>query len=133
MNKYIKLFEDYTQTLNNEKIIDFFVTALEGGSNSWYYIKNVPNKIREIKKTKNVSFSEAIGYFVLGGGSIEIRDTEDEDEILGVVDMDSLLDAINTMKEKYNTEYQRLLNDEYDANDADIFFQLATMGEVVFG
>jgi len=47
--------------------------------------------------------------------------------------MDSLLDAIQKLKEDYPNAYENIIDEEYDAEDADIFFQLATMGDVVFG
>lgn len=132
--------------ITKENLIDLFVTALEGGSNNWYYILNVPNEVREIMKTDNLALSEAIGEFVLKGGEVEIRDVEsidfdkirdeeysDTGEILGYVNIDSLLDAINIIKKDYPDTYENILDENYDAIDADIFFQIATMGEIVFG
>lgn len=130
--------------ITKENLIDLFVTALEGGSNYWYYILNVPSQVKEIMETQGLFFSEAVGEYVLNGGEIEIRDAEsidysdenefpDTGEVLGYVNMDSLLDAINKIKEEYPEVYENILEEEYDANDADIFFQIATMGEVIFG
>jgi hypothetical protein len=131
--KYLKLFEDYENKLTKEMIVNLFVTSLEGGSNYWYYIKDIPNEVRNIQKTKNLALSEAIGEFVLIGGKIYIYDIEDEDELLGYINMDKLLDAINVMKEKYPSNYENIITESDDADDADIFLQIATMGEVVFG
>ena len=131
--KYLKLFEDYENKLTKEMIVNLFVTSLEGGSNYWQYIKDIPNEVRNIQKTKNLALSEAIGEFVLIGGKIYIYDIEDEDELLGYINMDKLLDAINVMKEKYPSNYENIITESDDADDADIFLQIATMGEVVFG
>lgn len=130
--KHVRLFEEFN-VLTKQRLIDVFVCALEGGSNNWYFIKNIPKEISEIKKSKNMAFSEAIGEYVLTGGQVEICDVEDEDEVLGYVNMDTILDAINLMKEKYPQNYTNIVNEEDDADDADIFFQLAVMGKVVFG
>jgi len=58
---------------------------------------------------------------------------QDKPEPLGTIDMNSLLDAINIMKRDYREQYENIIMDEYDAEDADIFFQIATMGEVLYG
>ena len=125
--------ETFSRELTKEDIIDVFVTALEGGSNSWYYIETIPNEVREIMKTRNLALSEAIGEHVLKGGYIEIRDAEDEDDVLGNIDMNSLLEAITIMKKNFTDNYRNIIDEQYDASDADVFFQLATMGKVVFG
>ncbi len=122
-----------TKKITKENIIDLFVTALEGGSNYWYYLPTIPSAVRDIMNEKNMATSEAIGEYVLRGGSIQVNDAEEEEEVLGTVDMDSLLDAIQKLKEDYPRAYENIIDEEYDAEDADIFFQLATMGDVVFG
>lgn len=137
-----KAYEDYekekierrkTKKITKEDIIDLFVTALEGGSNYWYFIPTIPNGVREIKTETGMATSEAIGEYILRGGNIQINDAEDEEEMLGVVDMDSLLDAIQKLKADYQRVYENIIDEEYDAEDADVFFQLAVMGEVTFG
>lgn len=110
--------------ITKENLIDLFVTALEGGSNHWYYIKTLPN---------NVKSAETIGEHILNGGYIQFFDIENTKELLGDVDMNSLLDAIQLLKNKYPNEYENILMEEFDANDADLFLQLCVMGEVVFG
>lgn len=110
--------------INKQNIIDLFVTALEGGSNHWYNINTLPN---------NVKSSEDIGEHILNGGYIQFFDIENPKELLGDVDMNSLLDGISLLKTQYPNEYENILMDEYDANDADVFLQLCVMGEVVFG
>lgn len=144
-----------TAQITKDQIIDVFVTAIEGGSNYWYYILDVPKEITYMVKQENIPFSEACGKHVLNGGELTIYDVEeiaemvddDDDsdypvdyeystnkpEPLGTVTMDSLLDAISIMKKDYPEHYESIIMDEYDADDADVFFQIATMGEVVYG
>jgi hypothetical protein len=125
-----KFTYDSGAQITKEQIIDVLVTALEGGSNYWYLIKDLP---RELESDESMGLSEAIGDYVLRGGEITIYDLEDEDEELGELNMNKLLEAITIMKTEYPDIYQNLVNDEYDANDADVFFQVAVMGEVTFG
>ena len=137
-----KSYEDYerekierrkTKKITKQDIIDLFVTALEGGSNYWYYIPTIPAGVRQIKTETGMVTSEAIGEYILRGGNIQINDAEDEEEVLGTVDMTSLLEAIDLLKSDYTHAYENIIDEEYDADDADIFFQLAVMGEVTFG
>lgn len=137
-----KAYEDYerekierrkTKKITKQDIIDLFVTALEGGSNYWYYIPKIPAGVRQIKTETGMATSEAIGEYILRGGNIQINDAEDEEEVLGTVDMTSLLEAIDLLKSDYTHAYENIIDEEYDADDADIFFQLAVMGEVTFG
>jgi hypothetical protein len=137
-----KAYEDYerekienrkTRKITKEDIIDIFVTALEGGSNYWYYIPTIPNGVRDIMNETGMATSEAIGQYVLKGGYVQINDAEDEEEILGNIDMDGLLDAIQKVKTEYPDVYNNIIDEEYDADDADIFFQIAVMGEITFG
>jgi hypothetical protein len=137
-----KAHEDYerekierrkTKKITKKDIINLFVTALEGGSNYWYYLPEIPGGVREIMNDTGMMPSEAIGEYVLRGGNIQVNDAEEEDEVLGTVDMGSLIGAIEKLKEDYPERYYNIIDEEYDAEDADIFFQLATMGDVVFG
>ena len=137
-----KEYEDYereklenrkTKKITKEDIIDIFVTALEGGSNYWYYIPTIPNGVRDIMNEKGLATSEAIGEYVLRGGYVQINDAEDEEEILGNIDMDGLLDAIQKIKAEHPNVYNNIIDEDYDADDADVFFQIAVMGEVTFG
>lgn len=133
--------------ITKDQIIDVFVTAIEGGSNYWYYILDVPKEITYMVKEEGIAFSEACGKHVLNGGDLTIYDVEevgdmedvdndyaqDKPKPLGTINMDSLLDAINIMKRDYPERYESIIMDEYDAEDADVFFQIATMGEIVYG
>jgi len=129
--KYRK--EQLNRTLTKEDIIDLFVTSLEGGSNYWYYLKNIPESIKYDVKYNGTSLSDALGEYVLSGGEVHFYDIEDESEFLGSVDMNSILDAINLIKKEHPEVWERILTEEYDADDADVFLQLCVMGEVVFG
>ena len=140
--KQKKAYEDYerekierrkTKKITKEDIVNLFVTALEGGSNYWYYIPSIPVGVRELRTELGITTTEAIGEYVLRGGNIQINDAEDEEEMLGTVDMTTLLEAIDLLKSDYPRTYENIIDEEYDAEDADIFFQLAVMGEITFG
>jgi hypothetical protein len=149
--------EALNRKLKQEDIINLFVTALEGGSNYWYYVE-IPDKANNTGEPS----SEEIGKFILNGGTVSFYDIELMEEIfgkigdyyyhiqgdivdeklfaedkekalLGRVDMDSILEGISITKEDYPKVWENILLEQYDANDADIFLQLCVMGEVQFG
>lgn len=134
-----------SRTFNNEDIINLFVDALEGGSNYWYHIKHLPKDVVYQINELGTPTSEAIGQHILKGGYIQFYDAEGEDDeddyqqqhsdkdLLGTVDMDSILEAITLVKRDYPEVWENILDEQYDANDADVFLQLCVMGEVVFG
>ena len=149
--------EALNRNLTKEDIIDLFVTALEGGSNYWYYM-DLPDNI----KSYGQYISEAVGEYILQGGKIYFYDNELRSEVmynlrkgeykiegdiidqkrfdedieetyLGYVDMDKILDAISLIKKEYPNIWENILLEQSDAGDADVFLQLSVMGEVVFG
>lgn len=134
-----------SRTFGKEDIINLFVDALEGGSNYWYHIKHLPKEVRYKAKEMGQSVSEAIGEYILKGGYVQFYDAEEEYDdddyteihsdkgLLGTVDMDSILEAITIIKKDYPEVWENILDEQYDANDADIFLQLCVMGEVVYG
>ena len=64
--------EALNRKLTKEDIIDILVTALEGGSNYWY-LMDLPENI----KSYGQSISEAVGEYILQGGSIDFFDREE--------------------------------------------------------
>ncbi len=149
--------EALNRNLTKEDIINLFVTALEGGSNYWYYM-DLPDNI----KSYGQSISEAVGEYILQGGKVYFYDNELRSEIirdynrgeytiegdiidqkrfnedidetyLGFVTMDRILDSITIIKKEYPNIWENILLEQEDAGDADVFLQLCVMGEVVFG
>lgn len=149
--------EALNRTLTKNNIIDLFVTSLEGGSNYWYYM-DLPDNI----KTYGQSTSEAVGEYILQGGEIHFYDVEEyenvvrnkkkgeyniqgdlidqksykedlDDTYLGYVDMDKVLESIPIIKKDYPEIWKRILLEQADAGDADVFLQLCVMGKAVYG
>ena len=140
--------ESRKKELTKEDYIDYFITALEGGSNYWYALIDLHKDISYNVKHNKKSLSEAIGEHIFNGGSVNFYDKDnitgkDKDEIgamiknqenlLGTVDMDSLLGTITIIKRDYPEIWDGFLIGQYDAADADVFLQLCVMEEVVYG
>ena len=136
-----------TKPLEHTDLVNLFTTALEGGSNYWYYIKHLPKDVKYDMQHMGVHGSKAISKFLLGGGKMYFYDKDEnigddsddgyeymnEKGYLGYVDIDKILDAINLLKNEYSEIHYRILNGQFDADDADVFLQLCVMGEVKYG
>ena len=110
--------------LNDSDRKDLLITALEGGSNYWYFI---PDVIRR----KGQDLIDAIWEEVISGLSVTVQDLEDF-EYLGDISIEGMETAESILEVDFPEVYQRILEGQYDAFDADLWFQLTVMGEVVF-
>jgi hypothetical protein len=115
---------------NNEQITNLIITALEGGSNYWCNIL-----ISDVSKKEGKSFSERVAFDVLESKNlIPIYDSEaDSDDMIGELSLENIKSGIALLKENYGDHYARVFNESYDAETADIFLQLVTLKEIVYG
>lgn len=114
------------------------VTALEGGSNYWYYLSETAvDLIRKVvPKNEDPYLSTAILKAVLDYHiDIPINDAEDEDEILGYLSHTTLIDRLQKLSQDEASKWAlaREIEDQGDADSSDVVFQWLVMGEVVFG
>lgn len=114
--------------LTEEDIISLLCTALEGGSNYWYYLPYV-DEVRALYPEKE-PLVDKIGKAVMRHNlTVLVSDIENQNEILGSISRDSL-----TKGSRLYIESGRDLNPEImDACDADVWFQYVVMGQIVFG
>lgn len=108
--------------------VNLIVTALEGGSNYWYLIRgwgSLSCKTAHEPTTTRVG----IELYTNPDYKLDVYDLENPDDLLGSVTQGSVLKALQE-RQKQTSD---LLNGEYDAETADILFQQAVMGELVFG
>jgi hypothetical protein len=113
-----------------------FVTALEGGSNYWYWItdKNV-DRIREsVSKEQEKYFSIAMFKAIYDNKvDVDIYDRENE-ELCGTISMTTMRDRLQALADGSCREHLiKVLDEDFDAENADVVFQYLTMGEVVYG
>ena len=124
---------------------DVFVTALEGGSNYWYFLSS--KAVKEIRsavpKEDDLCLSTAIvRAIIFHDKSIEIEDCENEGTVLGTLSLASVAESVNKISkmifgkddpEGVGLAMMNVLSEGYDAGDADIIFQYLVMGEIVYG
>ena len=120
-----------------EVLENICVTALEGGSNYWYYLSSDALKLIRGAVPKNVDsyLSTAILKAVLDHGvDVPINDAEDEDEVIGYLSANTLQDRIQALaKSDDSWALENELKEEGDASSSDVVFQYMVLGEVVFG
>lgn len=112
-------------------ITNTLITALEGGSNYWYMLEdegNVPILDKSVSYTENI-----INNILLDSDfSINVSDCE-TDEHLGILNQESVLNGLKLAREQRKEEYDMIMSEDYDAETADVIFQLMIMGEIVYG
>lgn len=117
---------------------DIFVTAIEGGSNYWYFLSD--EAVAKIRKAVSVDsepyLSIAISKAILDFGvDVPINDAENEDEVLGTISKETMQDRLQLLSDdaQYKYALESELNEEGDAYSSDIVFQYLSFGEVIFG
>ena len=125
------------QGVKREVLEDIFVTALEGGSNYWYYLPEESIKAirKAVPKSEDPYLSTAILKAILDHDvKVPINDAENEDEVIGVITRGTMQSRLQLLADSSNKwALERHIKEEGDAESADIVFQYLTMGEVVYG
>jgi hypothetical protein len=122
--------------LSREVLEDIFVTAIEGGSNYWYFLsEDAVRLIRKVvPKQEEQCLSVATYKAVMKGVEVPIHDVENEDEQIGLISLETMQQRLQDL---YNSDnrwaIERHINEEGDADSADVVFQYMTMGEVIYG
>jgi len=125
--------------VSRDVLENIFVTALEGGSNYWYYINNENGrKVREaVSREEEPSFSMAFAKAILDKRiSIEVHDIEDmeNDEPIGVINEDTIMHGLQKMVDEGDgwALFDEIA-EQGDATSSDMCFQYMALGEVVYG
>ena len=125
-----------SREMDYDSFEDMIVTALEGGSNYWYSL-DLNNSIGFIKKyaddQRPMTIRIADALYNNEDSSVVVLDTEDEEETLGTLTYQSVRKSLENFPKDHQWALDNVLNGDYDANDADVVFQVLVMGEVVYG
>lgn len=121
--------------LNTQDIENVFITAIEGGSNYWYFLDDDSIKaIRDkVSHKENPYLAEAFARAVELGAEVPVYDIENNDELLGTMSKDSISKGLKTAIEAQRHEIFAVMKGDYDAGDADVLFQYMLLGEIVYG
>ena len=132
------------QVITDQMIEDLLVTALEGGSNYWYYL---PDTRMVDESNIEDPLSIRIHKVVLDGKEVPVTDAEtmefeneegdeyDEPkgDLLGMISKANYERAEELLLDQYPYRLGQILSEDWDAETADVWFQLVVMGEVVYG
>jgi hypothetical protein len=125
-----------TLEVKEQNILDTIITAIEGGSNYWYFLSDdAMDTVRlHVPYDECPYISEALGIAVMKGAAVPINDAEDEETVLGILTKESIAEGLQKAGEDGREELSMLLEDEItDANDSDVLFQYFVLGEITFG
>lgn len=129
--------------ITKELLENIFVTALEGGSNDWYWLTDTAvAKIRKyVSRKDEPALSLALFRAVMDHGVIvPIHDKESvgEDdehlELLGELNHNTMQERLQLLANNKSYSYALTdeLNENGDAATSDIVFQFLVMGDYVF-
>jgi len=106
---------------------DLFITAFEGGSCYWAEVTDrTPN-------APGQSPSERWFNHIMEGGEMRVYDVESND-VLGYVTKERIDNAFKLMKQAgYGEIVKAAKNEDYDAADADMWFQYVVLEDIIFG
>lgn len=123
--------------LSREVLEDIFVTAIEGGSNYWYFLsRDAVKRIRQaVPRDVDAVLSTATFKAVYDHGvSVPINDVENEEDIVGWISMETMQERLQSLLNSNDRwALERHINEEGDADSADVVFQYMTMGEAIYG
>jgi len=125
------------EIITREILENIFVTAIEGGSNYWYFIneENHEKIRRAVPSEKEQCFSVALFRAVYDEAlDIDVHDIEDTEEKIGTLSIRSMFERLDNLfkDEGYRWALFAELDEEGDAISSDVVFQYLTMGEVVY-
>lgn len=127
---------EVTVTLKGTVLEDIFVTALEGGSNYWYLIKDedIDNVYKAIPEKGIPTSMRILSAVVNHGVVIPIYDVENpDDEPIGVLDATKFQERLQKCMDEEEWAIFEVIREEGDATSCDIIFQYLCLGEVVYG
>lgn len=114
--------------ITQQMIADWMVTVIEGGSNYWCH---------SVLASGDVSMYKAPWYsdpqFWHPTLKLKVIDEEDDDSVKTITWAD-FQQGTQLLLEKYPMVYGRMMSDcQWDAQDADTWFQLVVFKDVVYG
>ena len=119
--------------MNKQIREDLLITALEGGSNYWYWLNDLGEHLKKYNRKYWLSASEKIWRAVRIGQIIPVYDCENPEEKLGEISKERIKIGEELMKKNSPEHWMNANEDNWDAETADVWFQYVVMGELPFG
>lgn len=130
-----------TIALPRKRVADMLVSAFEGGSNYWYFIKRFVKPSAKITPIyPDLEVIRHVDYPINEGGALIITAPADgevgkDDPHYGPhrLDLESIRRGLAVFASKEPRHFGDLLAENDDATTADVFLQCCIFGEVIFG
>lgn len=133
---------DYFEIKNRIKksdVEDLLCSALEGGSNYWYFIpKKIAPKEWKYWGDHNESFTKYLHLYPFNGGALMVDDSvADDPELKAPIRLDGARLEAGLRLFSKSVEYARhwgdFISNNTDQITADVFFQFCVFGKVIYG
>lgn len=131
----------FDKEVKKETLENIFVTALEGGSNDWYWLTDdTVAKVRKyVSRKEEPALSMAVFKAVMDHGVIvQVHDNdfmaENEPDCLGELNLNTIKERLQKLANDPNYSYALMqeLDETGDAATSDVVFQYLVMGECIF-
>jgi len=117
-----------TYTLDAERVVDLLITAFEGGSNHW--IDHVTPQFSYDQEDVEVNWYSTIPFMERDDWIIKITDVEGDEH---TVTKEVMRKGFEYLAEQHLSVLESIVEEDYDADDADIWLQLVVYRVVVYG
>lgn len=129
---------DLKLDVSREVLESIFITAIEGGSNYWYYIgEEAVKAINNVcPRASGMSFSERVFTAVYDYGvDVALHDIEDiNGEPIGVLSKDTFKERLERCaNEGCMWALQQEIDEQGDAATSDAVFQYLALNDLVYG
>lgn len=121
-----------TKTIPYDVLESVIVTAMEGGSNYWYWLSDLSMlKGRYPGEPLSIRIAKAV---FLDGIDIPVHDCEDPQSELGTLKGDAIQERLQALADDQglSDHLDAELRGEGDATSSDVVFQFMVMGELVY-
>lgn len=129
---------DLKLDVSREVLESIFITAIEGGSNYWYYIgEEAVKSINNVcPRASGMAFSERVFTAVYDYGvEVALHDIEDiNGEPIGVLSKDTFKERLERCaNEGAMWALQQEIDEQGDATTSDAVFQYLALNDLVYG
>jgi len=129
---------DLKLDVSREVLESIFITAIEGGSNYWYYIgEEAVKAINNVcPRASGMAFSERVFTAVYDYDvEVALHDIEDIDgEPIGVLSKDTFKERLERCANEGNMwALQQEIDEQGDAATSDVVFQYLALNDCVYG
>lgn len=112
-----------TVELDRQRVVDTLINALEGGSHYW---------IEMYKFNSNGNIEHVLKEVMKGEKTLTVTENDRKEDSFEVTSK-TIEAALQDMANRYPWHFKNLVDENDDAETADVLLQLAALKEIVYG